>query len=218
MARPSNSGKPVVTLFEQYGCGADDIGRKVAAGLAVTYHGQAFSSEELEAAAEQREKESLLSRVFTAMGGSYGSSFGGFDVGDVTSGQRDKYNVVLENNTLLREWADQGGVIVGHNAALVLADWPASLHVLLIGSDEQRIARAAEGSGISVDRARKRQKREDQVRAEMSLDLYGWDPRRPEGYHLTVNTDIGLDACAQIIVAAYRAKATAGGDPNRAEG
>lgn len=218
MADPSSAPKPVVTLFEQYGCGADVVGRRVAEGLSVPYHGQAFSSDELEAAAEQREKESLLSRVFTAMGGSYGSSFGGFDVGDVTAGQRDKYNVVVENNALLHEWAGEGGVIVGHNAALVLADQPRSLHVLLIGSLEQRIARAAAGSGIDIERAQKRQKREDQVRAEMSLDLYGFDPRRPEGYHLTVNTDIGLEACAQIIVAAYRAKATAGGDANRTEG
>ena len=43
---------PVVTLFESYGSGADEIGPRVADALGVTYHHQAFSSEQLEAPAD----------------------------------------------------------------------------------------------------------------------------------------------------------------------
>ena len=86
------------------------------------------------------------------------------------------------------EAAREGGVITGRNGALILADWPGALHVLLDGPLQQRIERAAEESGIDVERAAKRQKREDQVRADMSIELYGWDPReadalRPHGQH-----------------------------------
>jgi cytidylate kinase len=108
----------------------------------------------------------------------------------------------------VQEEARQGGVIVGRNAALILANRPAALHVKLDGPLEQRIRRAAEESGIGLERAAKRQKREDQLRADMSLQLYGWDPREADRYDLVVNTGtMDLDACAEIIVQAARIKA-----------
>jgi cytidylate kinase len=67
-----------------------------------------------------------------------------------------------------------------------LAWWPSS--PVSASRSAQRIERAAGESGISVERAAKRQKREDQVRADMSLQLYGWDPRDTERYDLVVNT------------------------------
>ena len=45
-----------------------------------------------------------------------------------------------------------------------------------------RIERAAADSGIDLARAAKRQKREDQIRSDMSIQLYGWDPRDPTRY------------------------------------
>ena len=72
----------------------------------------------------------------------------------------------------------------------------------------RRVERAARSGGITPDRAAKRQRREDQVRAEMSLRLYGWDPRDTARYDLVLNTGtLGVDACADIIVHARRVKA-----------
>ena len=72
---------------------------------------------------------------------------------------------------------------------------------------KQRIARAAQEAGISLDRAARRQKNEDRIRADMSIELYGWDPRDPTRYDLVVNTGrMDLDACVDIIAQAYRAK------------
>ncbi len=49
----------------------------------------------------------------------------------------------------------------------------------------------------------------DQLRAEMSIQLYGWDPRDPGRYDLVLNTGtLGPDACADIIVHASRRKAS----------
>ena len=199
--RPS---KPVVTLFESYGAGASYIGPRVAQALGVPFHGQAFSSEEIESAEARREREGLLSRVLGAMGGQYAALEGG----SVATAQQDKHELVLENTRVVVEQAREGGVIMGRNGALILAKWPAALHVKLDGPLTQRIERAAKDSGIDVERAAKRQKREDQVRADMSIEFYGWDPRETDRYDLVVNTGtMDLDTCVAIIVQAVKVKA-----------
>jgi cytidylate kinase len=201
---PGRSSRPVVTLFETYGSGASYIGPRVAQALGVPFHPQAFSSEEIENAMEAREGEGLLSQVFGAMGGQYV----GIEGGSVAMVQQDKHDLAIENTRKVVEDARQGGVIIGRNAALILANWPAALHVKLDGPLRQRIERAARDSGIDIERAAKRQKREDQVRADMSIEFYGWDPRETERYDLVVNTGtMDLDTCVDIIVQAALVKA-----------
>jgi cytidylate kinase len=201
---PGRSSRPVVTLFDTYGSGASYIGPRVAQALGVPFHPQAFSSEEIENAMEARESEGLLSQVFGAMGGQYV----GIEGGSVAMVQQDKHELAMENTRKVVEDARQGGVIIGRNAALILANWPAALHVKLDGPLRQRIERAARDSGIDIERAAKRQKREDQVRADMSIEFYGWDPRETEHYDLVVNTGtMDLDTCVDIIVQAALVKA-----------
>jgi cytidylate kinase len=191
--------KPVVSLFEYYGAGAAEVGRAVAEALRLPFHAQAFSSEELEGGDSATENAAILARVFAVLGGAYG----GFESRDIAATQRQKYELVMHNNREVWEMADEGGVIVGRNAPVVLEQRPNTLHVLLTGSVEDRVARAAAQDGISVETAAARQKREDEVRAEMSLALYGWDPRLPDRYDLVINTGrIPLDAAAAAIVRA----------------
>jgi cytidylate kinase len=203
---PGRAGpyRPVVTLFESYGSGAGYIGPRVARGLGVPFHEQAFSSQQIEDAAERRQGEGLLSRFFGSMGG----SFAGLEGPSVAMAQRDDHAMVLENTRMIQEEAEQGGVIVGRNGAFILAHWPGALHVQLDGPLAQRIERAARESGIDVQQAARRQKREDQVRADISLEFYHWDPRATDRYDLVVNTGtMDLDMCVEIIVAAARIKA-----------
>jgi hypothetical protein len=61
--QPQRPTRPVVTIFESYGSGAEEIGPRVAEALGVAFHAQAFSSDQLEEPAEQQD-EGLLSRVF----------------------------------------------------------------------------------------------------------------------------------------------------------
>jgi cytidylate kinase len=196
--------RPVVTLFESYGSGASYIGPRVAQALGVPFHPQAFSSDEIENATAQRENQGTLARIFSVMGGSYA----GLEGQSVAMAQADNYDLVMQNTREVHEQAREGGVIVGRNGALILANQPATLHVMLDGPLGQRIERAAKDSGIDIQRAAKRQKREDQVRAEMSIEFYGWDPRETQRYDLVVNTGrIDLDTCVDIIVQAARIKA-----------
>jgi cytidylate kinase len=192
----------VVTLFESYGCGADVIGRRVAETLGVPYHEQAFSSEQLEEQEEAREQESLLSRLVVAMG--RGSAT---DHNDVPLAQQDKDQLVSENTALVSTWAETGGVILGRNGAFILRGLPNALHVRLDAPVEQRIARAAADRGIPLDRARRRQRREDEMRAQMSRDFYAFDPTEPLAYDLVINTGtVDADLCVAIIAAAARSR------------
>jgi hypothetical protein len=200
--------KLVVTLFESYGSGASYVSARVADALGVPLHVQAFSSEEIEAAMSVHESRGLLTRVFTAMGGSVASYTGGEGPNILVAERGDTYELVAANTRYVQEAAQEGGVIVGRNGALILADWPGALHVRLDGPLEQRIARAAQESGIDLEQAAQRQKSEDQVRADMSIEFYGWDPREVDRYHLVVNTGlVDLDTCADIIVQVARTKA-----------
>lgn len=194
--------RPVVTLFEHYGAGAAYVGRAVADALRLPFHAQAFSSEDLGAADGATVQNATLAQVYSTLGGAYG----GFDGREVVATQQQKYDLVMANNETVWAEAAEGGVIVGRNAAVILASRPSTVHVLLTGAAEDRVRRAAAESGIPVEEAAARQVREDEVRAEMSKVLYGWDPRLPERYDLVVNTSrIPLDAVVQAVVQVVRA-------------
>lgn len=198
------SAPPVVTLFETYGSGASYLGPRVAQALGLPFHAQAFSSQEIENATAEREDEGVLSRVLAAIGGSYA----GLEGPSVAMAQADNHELVMRNTREVQETAREGGVIVGRNAALILANRAAALHVMLDGPVAQRIERAARDSGIDIERAARRQRREDRVRADMSIEFYGWDPRETQRYDLVVNTGtMDLDTCVDVIVAAARIKA-----------
>lgn len=108
-----------MTLFESYGSGASYVGPRIAQALSVPFHEQAFSSQQIEDAAERREDEGVLSRFFGTVGGPYA----GLEGPSVAMAQRDDYELVLENTRIVQEQAKQGGVIVGRNGALILANW-----------------------------------------------------------------------------------------------
>jgi hypothetical protein len=102
------------------------------------------------------------------------ASFGGLDVDDVSGGQHDSYELVMENTGTVQRWAREEGVIVGRNGAFILSDRPMPLHVKLDGPLPQRIERAPREAGIKPDRAARLQKNEDRIRADMSRELYAW--------------------------------------------
>src|SRR5690625_985906 len=142
---------PVVTIWGQYGAGAEEIGQVVAERLRLPFHGQAFSSAELEdgsgttadsSDAGSLENRATLAQVFTAMGGAYG----GFEGRDIVTTQKEKRDLVANNNDTVWRYAEEGGVIVGRNATVILAARPRTLHVLLTGdvkdrSEERRVGK-----------------------------------------------------------------------------
>ena len=201
------SSSAVVTLFESYGAGAEELGPRVAEALGVAYHPQAFSSDEFESAATRGDEGSLLTRVFGVMNA---STYLGLEGRSIPTEQAERRELVGTNTRLVVSRARGGGVIVGRNGAFILADWPGAVHVKLDAPLEQRIRRAAREAGIGEAQAARRQRHEDQVRAEMSLSLYGWDPRDDGYYDLVLNTGrLSVEECVELVVTASRAKARA---------
>lgn len=198
--------KPVVTIFEAFGAGATAVGRKVADKLGLPFHAQAFSSELIagEVTDAATDEQAVLARVFSVLGGAYG----GLESRDIIDTQQAKFDLITQNNQTVWRFADEGGVIVGRNGAVILANRPNAVHVLLTGGVEDRVARAAREFGISVEQAAARRAREEDIRVQMSKTLYGWDPSRPDHYDMVINTSrITHDAAAAAIVDAVRVRA-----------
>mgnify|MGYP000922310613 FL=1 len=195
---------PVVTLFESYGSGAEYVGARVAEALGVEFLTQLYSSSRLEevAALGPEDGDSGFMRFLKLFGH---ENTDHLDNLLIPSDQASDNDLVIENNRSLISATAAGGVVLGRNATVVLADNPRALHVKLDGPVEARVARAAEQAGIDLERASRRQLHEDEVRAAMSQRLYNWDPRENDHYDLVINTGrVDLDTAAEIIVAASR--------------
>ncbi len=198
------SPKPVVTIYGTYGAGAKQVGRAVAHHLGLPFFGPAFSSEAIEGAPDDvREQEAaFLRKMVAVMAATFGASTGPDD----DSVERHRQELIEENRRQVQGCAHLGGVMIGRHGALLLADRPNTVHVLLTGSVEDRIERAATESGITPEHAARRVHREDHVRADMAIALYDWDPGIPDHYDLVVNTSrIPLDGVVDAILAALRA-------------
>lgn len=192
---------PVVTIFGTYGAGAEQVGRQVAERLHLPYHRQAFSSEAIEGADVGRHEAEFLRKMIHVLAETFG-----------TDAEPDETTAALiqelteENHRQVAACVRAGGVVIGRNAALLLAERARTLHVQLTGDPADRVARAAQADGITVEHAAARADREDELRADMSLALYGWDPRDRASYDLVVNTSrVPLTAVADAIVAAVAA-------------
>ncbi len=100
-----------------------------------------------------------------------------------------------------------GGVILGRAAAIVLHDQKSALHVRLDGPVEARIQRAIGFEGIREAEARKILAETDRAREGYVKHFYKCDARDARHYHLVLDsTTFEVDACAELIVAAARAR------------
>lgn len=185
--------RPIVTLFESYGSGADYVGPAVAERLGVEWIGQGHSTEELEAADPKGTGKVNLKQFYGAL------AF--LDVGSIGLVEDPMVQRAREQAALVRDLTQDGGVVLGRNATVIHSDTPGALHVKLDGPVQARIARAVDAGGISPEQAALRQRREDTARAEMSLALWQWDPRESERFDIVINTfTLGLDTAVDLIV------------------
>lgn len=205
-AVPTVSKRPVVTVNEQYGAGAAYVGAKVAERLGVPYVGSRFSSQDLEeaemAAQARAEQDSGTLRFLR----SFSRTTVHNDAAVVVDSEEDA-ELVRQNIADVNQKAQAGGVIVGRDATVVLADMDGALHVRLTAPVEARRQMAAETYGISAAVAAERLEREDRMRTEMSQRLMSWDPSDASRYDLVVDTSsVSPDDAVDQIVAAYRSK------------
>jgi cytidylate kinase len=85
------------------------------------------------------------------------------------------------------------------------------LRVRLFGTQDARVAQAIAHGDINEPTARQRLAEVDRARSQYVRRLYRADIDDPNLYHLHIDsTLIPLDACAALIVTAYRALTQAG--------
>ena len=113
-------------------------------------------------------------------------------------------DVMRETEDELRQIVDaEGVVILGHAAAMVLADRNDALHVRLDGSPQGRVAAAMLQHGIDADTAGQAQRENDRIRAGYAKHFYGADSGDARHYHLVLDTvRIGWNLAEELIVRA----------------
>jgi len=197
----------IITMWELYGCGMEQIGARVAEELGLPLHGQAFSSEQIEESMAEREREGSFGRFLRSLAPATipNSSAAGAAITEAQTVADTARQVTADVNG----FAAQGGVILGRNGAYLLHRRPGALHVKLVGQRDERIVRAAELHGIPVERSARRQPIEDDFRRELSLRIFRFDPTGDDYYDLVIDTTrFTQDQVVALIVAAARARAS----------
>lgn len=203
-----------VTLSAAYGSGGSVVGPLLAERLAVPFHDRAIPAQVAEdldldldtVLVHDGRAEHGLSRLFAAVAWLPNTTLGGMEGFLPGSERMDKAVVAERTAEVLRHIAaEQGGVILGRAAAVVLADDPHVLHVRIDGPPEARIRQAMTLRNIDEPTARERQQDNDAARQAYVEQLYGRDPRDLTLYDLMLDsTAVPFDACVDIIERAAR--------------
>ena len=88
----------------------------------------------------------------------------------------EDHSIAERNRLELLKFAEDGAVIAGRNGAIVLGRAVGALHVRLTAPMDKRIQRVMSRTGLDERGAEARIVFEDRIRAEMSRNLYQWDP------------------------------------------
>lgn len=187
---------PVVSLWGTFGAGETEIGRLVAERLGV----QCITEDAVATDGDGRLTRAV--RSFAAYADE--SADPGWALGiDAT---RDHVRS-LHNTAEVQRFAEQGAVICGHHAAVILAGRPHTLTVKLDGPVFARIASVAADTGQDESQTARQQRTEDSARAQASRTLHNYDPTDIDSFDLVLNTTLlNPDVCADIIVAALERK------------
>ena len=207
---------PGVTISGGYGAGGSIIAPDVARQLGLPLLDRAISS---------RVAAQLRVSVQEAEGGAVRRSFieilaplaAGVLAVHTDAAPRDRAEPPNEAG-LFREQAEaimraalvSGAVILGRAGAAAFRAEPGVLRVRLFGPAQARIAQAARIENVDLVTARQRLPQVDRARAQYVRRLYCVSIDDPELYQLQIDsTAMPLQACADLISAAYRGYAQA---------
>jgi cytidylate kinase len=207
---------PGVTISAGYGAGGSVVAPQVAKLLGVPLLDRAISSHvaaQLSVSVQEAEggavRRSLPDRFISALiplaAGVLATSTDTLP-GDLAPppGEADLFRQQAE--AIMRAALVSGAVILGRAGAAAFRTEPGVLRVRLFGPPEARIAQAARIENTDEATARQRLPEVDRARAQYVRRLYRADIDDPDLFHLHIDsTALPLDACASLIVSAYRA-------------
>jgi cytidylate kinase len=200
----------LVTISASYGAGGSHVGPAVAQRLEVPFVDRAVSAAIADrlgitqTAAEKLDDdvERGLDRILAHLA-PVGEFYGDIDPELL---QRSSHHEAAEQ--VIREIAaTRKAVILGRAGAIVLAEDPRALHVRLDGPPEARVEQAMRLSGVDRATAQRQLRKTDRAREAYVKRYYGCDARDFTLYDMVLDsTTLGLEACAELIVAACAAK------------
>lgn len=214
---------PGVTISAGYGAGGSVIAPQVARQLGVPLLDRTISShvaEQLRVSVPEAESgaiaRSLTDRFFAILAPlAEGVRPPGGDDAHLhwtvsSSGEAPLFREQAE--AVMRRALPSGVVILGRAGAAAFRAEAGLLRVRLFGQVDARVAQATKIEGIDEHVARRRLPQVDAARAQYVRRLYGTSIDDPALYHLQIDsTVLPLDACAALIVAAYRALPSSAG-------
>lgn len=212
---------PGVTISASYGAGGSIIAPEVARQLGFPLLDRAISSHvaaQLKVTVQEAEgavlRRSGPDKFFALL-----APLAGGALGAGTDCAPPEALPVLDDAAFFREQAelimrqamDTGAVVLGRGGGAAFCDEPGVLRVRLFGPPQARAEQAARIEEVDVGTARQRLPEVDHARAQYVRRLYGADIDDPVLYHLQIDsTAVRLDACAALIVTAYRGLGASG--------
>lgn len=197
----------IVTLSASYAAGGSELGPRVAERLGFRFVDRAISvavADELGVSVEDAEAvaqgtPSRLWESFAAM-----SPLGGLSFPPFLGHPATDRELIESTEAQLRKVADEGdAVILGHAAAVVLANRTDALHVRLDGAPEGRVRAAMDQHGINSADAAAKRKQNDKIRSGYVRHFYDADSSSPSLYHLVLDTvRLGWAQSEELVVAA----------------
>jgi Cytidylate kinase-like family len=207
---------PGVTISAGYGAGGSVIAPEVARLLGIPLLDRTISShvaERLHVSVPEAEsgaiRRSLGDRFLAILAPlAEGVRTAGSDANLLwTASAPDEAPLFREQaEAVMRGALASGAVILGRAGAAAFRGEASVLRVRLFGPADARIAQATKIEGIDEHAARRRLPEVDGARAQYVRRLYGADIDDPALYHFQLDsTALPPDACAALLVAAYRA-------------
>ncbi len=205
------AARPVVAISAAAGAGESRIGAALAERLGVPFVDRAIPLElegrvieELEGSRFGEHEGGRLLHLLAELSAS--STLFGIQgaVGNQAAMQARDY-VGRVRRALLALCRERGAVIVGHGAAVALADQPGVLRVRLGGPLQRRVEALMRDEGLDRPAARRRADRTDAARKAYLRRLYDQEPDHAQGYHLVLDaTELDEEATVEALLAAVR--------------
>lgn len=199
------NNKLVITIGREFGSGGREIARKVAEKLNIKMYDKELisliskNSGMCEDVVREFDETAVNSFLYALSTG----SFAGASVMSTTQSLSINDKAFINCSQTIKDLADnESCVIVGRCAESILKGRENLLSVFIYADLEQRIKRVCEHENITADSAESVIKRADKKRA--SYHNYYSDTRwgARNAYDLCINSKIGIDIAADIIVKA----------------
>jgi cytidylate kinase len=207
---------PGVTISAGYGAGGSIVAPHVARLLELPLLDRAISARvaaQLNVSVPEAEggavRRSLTERFFSSLAPLTADVLAvGTDAAprDLAEPPDEAAQFRAQADAIMRAALASGAVILGRAGAAAFRAEPGVLRVRLFGPAGARMAQAVRLGDIDEATARRRRLEVDRARAQYVRRLYRADIDDPDLFHLHLDsTALPLDACADLIAAAYRA-------------